>query len=128
MSRAATDPHRVILVVDDEAGMRDMLGWRLEGLGFDLRLAGDGAEAIRVLESERVDLVITDLTMPRVGGFGVLEFARSRTPAPSVIAVTGFATVETAVRAMRQGAFDFLLKPFDDSLFVSRVKEALGVR
>lgn len=116
---------RLILVVDDEAGMRDMLRWYLAGDGYRIEVARDGAEALEILEREPVDLVVTDLTMPRADGFRVIEGARGRERPTAVIAITGFGTVESAVLAMRRGAADFILKPFDPEVLARRIRETL---
>ncbi|MDE2143372.1 MAG: response regulator [Elusimicrobia bacterium] len=118
------DPTRkVVLIVDDEPGMRDMLRWSLGGEAFDVALARDGEEASALIAAGGVDLVVTDITMPRLGGFAVLEAAgRAGTP---VIMMTGFGTVEMAVHALRRGASDFLLKPFDAARLAERIGEAL---
>ena len=116
---------RRILLVDDEPGMRDMLWWSLERAGYDIVQAGDGVEALARLEAGGVDLVITDLTMPRRGGLDLLRALRERPGCPPVIVATGFGTVETAVEAMRLGAVDFLLKPFDYDRLIERVHACL---
>ena len=72
-----------------------------------------------------VDLVVTDITMPRLGGFDLLEAASSMLPRTPVIVMTGFGTVEMAVHAMRRGASDFLLKPFDARHLAARIQETL---
>lgn len=114
-----------ILVVDDEPGMRDMLWWSLERLGYSLAQARDGEEALRALDGGGVDLIITDLTMPRRGGLELLRALARRPDSPPVIVVTGFGTVETAVEAMRLGARDFLLKPYELELLLARVRECI---
>lgn len=116
---------KVVLVVDDEAGMRDMLRWTLEESAFHIVLARDGEEAAALLAAGGVDLVVTDITMPRLGGFGVLEAAAGTSPRTPVIVMTGFGTVEMAVHAMKRGASDFLLKPFDAGRLAARIWETL---
>ena len=117
---------KVVLIVDDEPGMRDMLRWSLDGEAFDVILACDGEEASALLAAGGVDMVLTDVTMPRLGGFAVLEAAgRAGTPA---IVMTGFGTVEMAVHAMQRGASDFLLKPFDAARLRERIVEMLSSR
>jgi two-component system, NtrC family, response regulator AtoC len=118
-----------ILVVDDEDGFRSLVSWQLRRRGWDVHLAEDGEQALRQLEEQSFNLVITDLTMPRLEGLKVLTEVEQLYPATKVIIVTGFSTVETAVYAMKQGAFDFLLKPFvlDDLLHaVDRALEMAG--
>lgn len=114
-----------ILLVDDEVGMRDMLSWSLRESGFILERASNGVDALAVLDRAPVDLIITDLTMPQRNGFELLTALRERRDAPPVIVMTGFGTVEMAVQAMRLGASDFLLKPFDFQLLFARINELL---
>ena len=114
---------KVVLVVDDEEGMRDMLGWRLGDSEFDIKLARNGEEAIAILGRDMIDLVVTDLTMPRCGGLKLLDAIGGKT---AVIVITGFGTVEMAVHAIRNGASDFLLKPFDPQYLLQRIREVLG--
>jgi|CXWL01.1.fsa_nt_gi DNA-binding NtrC family response regulator len=118
---------KVVLVVDDEVGMREMLTWLL-GKDYDIVAACDGAEAVARIAAGGVDLVVTDITMPHLGGFGVLEAAASTLPKTPTIVMTGFGTVEMAVQAMRQGASDFLLKPFDAEVLADRIQETLANR
>lgn len=120
------DSRKVVLIVDDEAGMRDMLRWSLGECEFEIVSARDGREAAALLVAGRVDLVVTDLTMPRLGGFGVVDAAAGTVPATPVIVMTGFGTVEMAVHALRRGACDFLLKPFEVRLLAARIRAALS--
>ena len=104
---------RSILVVDDEPGFRDMIKWYLKEWGFEVEIAKDGREAITRVVGGRYDVVITDITMPEMDGLTLLDEVKMRMPQTAVIIITGFGTVETAVHAMKHGAFDFVLKPFD---------------
>ncbi|MDE2491088.1 MAG: response regulator [Elusimicrobia bacterium] len=103
--------------------MREMLAWALAQRGFEIIIAVDGEAAAEALARRRVDVVVTDLTMPRADGLALLAAARAIRPDLAVIVVTGFATVETAVLAMRAGARDFLLKPFDLEALSIRIEE-----
>ena len=105
--------HHQLLVVDDETNMRKVLGAMLRGTGYDVLTAGDGLEALEVLEAHHVDAVITDLRMPRLDGMGLLKRLGERYPALPVIIITAHGTVESAVEALKNGAFDFITKPFD---------------
>jgi DNA-binding NtrC family response regulator len=116
----------VVLIVDDEQGMRDMLSWRLGQLDFEVHVAADGEAAAELLRREDVDLVITDVTMPRLNGLQLLDVVARLRPGAAIIMMTGFGTVETAVYAMRKGACDFLLKPFDVDRLMSRVVEVIA--
>ena len=116
----------VVLIVDDEQGMRDMLSWHLGQLDFDVRVAADGEAAAELLSREAVDLVITDVTMPRLNGLQLLDVVVRLRPGAAIIMMTGFGTVETAVHVMRKGASDFLLKPFDIEHLMRRVVEVIA--
>ncbi|MFQ5503320.1 MAG: sigma-54-dependent transcriptional regulator [Planctomycetota bacterium] len=102
----------VILVVDDEERIRRILEVSLTGRGHAVLLAADGAEAIKKLDHS-VDLVLTDLKMPELDGMGVLEHVRKSRPDVPVIVMTAFGTIESAVAAMKNGAYDYVTKPFD---------------
>jgi DNA-binding NtrC family response regulator len=117
-----------VLVVDDEQGYRSLLKWKLSARGLEVDAVKDGDDAIAFLTSRPADLVITDLTMPKADGMTVLEEIKKRWPQTEVIIVTGFGTVETAVRAMRLGAFDVVIKPFDLESFIRTVLKALEKR
>lgn len=119
---------KVVLIVDDEPGIRDMLRWCLRDRGFEIKTARDGEEALRVLRDGGVDLVVTDLTMPRLDGFQLLESAKAAAPGLAIIVITGFATVEMAVFAMRKGAADVLLKPVEPRHLVARIDEIFWQR
>lgn len=114
-----------VLVVDDEAGYRDMLCWRLRDEGINVRVARDGEEALTLAADGRVAVVVTDLTMPRLDGLGLLEKLKRTMPQMAIIIVTGYGTVESSVKAMKGGAEDFFLKPLDLEKFVERIKKLL---
>ncbi|MBI4509956.1 MAG: sigma-54-dependent Fis family transcriptional regulator [Deltaproteobacteria bacterium] len=100
-----------ILVVDDEAGIRSFLSGALAAVGHDVDEAADGEEALRRLAAKACHLVITDLRMPRLDGMALLARLRAEAPEVEVIVLTAHGTVETAVQAMKLGAFDYLEKP-----------------
>jgi two-component system response regulator PilR (NtrC family) len=99
-------------VVDDESSMREFLAICLGREGHEVVTASGGAEAIAKLGGDAFDLVITDLTMPGVGGMDVLRHAQSLAEPPLVLMITAFATSETAIQALKLGAWDYLTKPF----------------
>ncbi len=101
-----------VMVVDDESTSRDLLSTVLGREGYQVSTAQDGEEAMGLLENESFDLVITDLKMPRADGLQVLKKAKQVDPNTACIVVTGFATIETAVVAMKEGAYDYISKPF----------------
>src|SRR6266567_4147441 len=101
-----------ILVVDDEKSMRDLLSITLEKEGYDVLTAPGGEPAIETLHRDSVDAVITDLRMPKVDGLQVLRAAKEVSPDTAVIVITAVASTETAVEAMKLGAYDYITKPF----------------
>ncbi|MEI6388266.1 MAG: sigma-54 dependent transcriptional regulator, partial [Spirochaetota bacterium] len=101
----------VILVADDEKNIREGLAEALTLEGYRVIQAADGAEALKLVEAGDVDLVITDLRMPKLSGGELLKATASHRPGLPVIVLTGHGTIEDAVAAMRSGAFDFLTKP-----------------
>jgi DNA-binding NtrC family response regulator len=100
-----------ILIADDEKNTREGLKWALERKNLTIFLAADGEEALRAIRSQRVDILITDLRMPKLDGMGLLARVREESPGTSVVILTGHGTVESAVDAMKRGAFDYLIKP-----------------
>jgi two-component system response regulator PilR (NtrC family) len=102
-----------ILIADDEPSLRDMLRIVLRRDGFDVLLAANGAEAIATLEKERVDLLLSDIRMPDVGGVDVLRAAKTLNRDIIAIMMTAFASTDSAVEAMRLGAVDYFTKPFN---------------
>ena len=103
-----------VLIVDDEKEIRDKIV-RFLKFEKDIRLftAENGLAAQRVLETERVDLMITDLTMPGLNGLGLLKWMREFKPAIPVLMMSGCGEIGDAVEAMKQGAYDFVTKPLN---------------
>ena len=102
-----------ILVADDEANLRRVLSAQLERDGYEVRVVADGAEAIEALDAHHIDVVVTDLRMPRADGMQVLAHTREHYPDVPVILITAHGSVDTAVEALKLGAFDYVTKPFD---------------
>ena len=100
-----------ILVVDDEPAHRDSLRRIFERAGHEVLVADDGQAALAVLRNETVAVLLTDLVMPRMDGLALLKAARALSPEIDVIMMTAYGTVENAVAAMREGAYDFIVKP-----------------
>ncbi len=114
-----------ILVVDDEPNLRRVLRAQLERDGYDVHTAEDGEQALALLEDHHIDLVITDLRMPRLDGMELLRRVTAfEDPAP-VVMITAHGTVDTAVEALKTGAFDYITKPFDQDEVRTIVKTAL---
>lgn len=104
---------RQVLIVDDEPKMRRVLEIMLQQMGHRTLSAANGREALAVFQAHAVDLVITDLRMPEMDGLELLAALRAQQSDVAVMVITAHGTIETAVQAMKQGAFDYLLRPFD---------------
>ena len=117
-----------VLIVDDEKNIREGLGQSLEMDGYNIFLAENGAEALGIINNKEMDLVISDLRMPELSGEELLRKITSAYPTIPVIILTGHGTIETAVTAMRDGAFDFLTKPINLDRLSLLVKRALSNR
>lgn len=116
------------MVVDDEKNIREGLGKALEMDGYDVILAADGQAGLEQVEHEGVDLVIADLKMPRLSGEELLRRVVQAYPSLPVIILTGHGTIESAVQAMRDGAYDFLTKPVNLDRLSLLVRRALSTR
>jgi DNA-binding NtrC family response regulator len=117
-----------ILLVDDEEDLLDTCRQVLERAGFMVDPVTDSPRAVRRLEEEAYDLVVTDLKLPELDGIGLLTRSRDLQPDTPVLLMTAFPTVETAVEAVKKGAFDYLVKPFGPDQLVVVVKRALNQR
>jgi len=117
-----------VLVIDDKENVRDMLSKTLETEGFEVDVAGDGELGIDKAKDRRFDLVLTDLKLPRMDGLDVLSNLKELDPEIAVIVMTAYGTIETAVQAMKKGAFDYLAKPFDPDHLCVLIKRALENR
>jgi len=116
-----------ILIVDDEERMRHLLSIMLTRKGHRVEQAGDGVEALEMIESTPFDMLITDIKMPRLDGIGLLKKVMEMDIPCPVVFITAFATVESAVEAMRLGAIDYITKPFEDSRILLTVERTLNV-
>ena len=114
-----------ILVVEDELNIRTALVTMLEKRGYVAASAGTAEEALRLLDETTVDLVITDLKMPGIGGMELLRKVKEAWPATEVVVMTAYGSIETAVEAMRSGAYDYITKPIDRDRFPVLVEKAL---
>jgi DNA-binding NtrC family response regulator len=108
-----------ILIADDESGVRKVLEQVLRDDGFHTKLATDGREALKLFEENPFPLVIADIVMPEMDGIELLHSIKALSPTTQVIIITSHASVETAVEAMRCGAYDYLFKPFENLELVS---------
>lgn len=117
-----------VLVVDDEPTVRELLLEYFDGLGFRVSGAEDGRRAIALLQRSwgRFGLVVTDLNLPGADGFAVLQAARQTNPQCFVVIITGYASLDSAIRAVRVGAYDYLTKPFSLAqldIILTRIRE-----
>ncbi len=110
MDETAAIPIRVLIVDDDEI-IADLLRELIESPDRTVAVCHDGLEAIKQVQDESFDLIIADLVMPRIGGLDVLKFVKKIHPETIVIIVTGYASLETAMSAIRDGAYDYIRKP-----------------
>jgi DNA-binding NtrC family response regulator len=101
-----------ILIVDDEPSLRETLAETLRGCGYDIETAENGAEALQKFPAGGFSLVITDMRMPKTGGMDLLRGVKKLSPVTPVIVITAYGTVNAAVEAMKEGAADFIMKPF----------------
>ncbi len=121
------DELRRLLVVDDSADTRDLLTRNLAGRGYEVLTAAGVGEAIRILGSERVDLVITDLKMPGASGMELVRFVKEKLGDVKVVMVTGYPSIDGAAEALTLGAEGFLAKPFTREELFATVDQAMGV-
>ncbi len=117
-----------VLVVDDESNLRRVLSAQLARDGYEVHTAEDGEAGLAFLKEHHIDLVITDLRMPKVDGMDLLRAAMRDDPARPVVMMTAHGTVDTAVEALKTGAFDYITKPFDQNEVRVIVKKALRTR
>jgi two-component system response regulator HydG len=114
-----------ILVVDDEPSMRTTLSILLKREGYQVSQAGDGVEALRMLDQGQYDMVLTDLKMEGVDGMELLRQVKTADPQTEVLIFTAYGTVTSAVEAMKLGAYDYIGKPFDEEELLLKVARAL---
>jgi DNA-binding NtrC family response regulator len=117
-----------ILIVDDEEVLRDVLDVMLRREGFECLLAVSGEEALNVLESEDVDLVVLDVMLPGISGIDTLRAMRISNPELPVIVITAFSSIDGAIEAMKYGAFHYIPKPFKNEEVILTVNKALEQR
>ena len=114
-----------ILLAEDDDSMRAVLTMELKRLGHEVTAVPGGQEAIEAMRSQNFDLVITDLLMEKVDGFKVLDCARRQLPESQIIVITGHGSIDSAVRAMKSGAFDYLTKPIEPEVLSLTLNKAL---
>ena len=114
-----------ILVIDDEPRIRDGCQMILNEEGFEVALASDGNEGVQMIQEEHFDIILVDLMMPGLSGLEVLSLVKERHPDTVVIVITGYATLEHSISAMKRGAFDFVPKPFTPDQLRAVVAKAI---
>src|SRR5881396_3249136 len=119
-----SDP-ATLLIADDDPGLRQSLERTLTREGYRVILASDGNAALERLQAGGVDLVLTDLKMPGLSGIELLRAVKAIAADVDVILLTAFGTVEEAVKAMKEGAYDFLTKPFQRAQLLRLIRQAL---
>jgi DNA-binding NtrC family response regulator len=117
-----------ILIVDDEKPIRDSLKMVLDEEGYSTDIAGDGEEALQKIQEEEFDVVITDIKMPKLDGMQLLESATKVSPETFFIIMTAYASVKTAIDALRHGAYDYLIKPVEFDDVIIRVKRLVDYK
>ncbi len=115
----------VIHVVDDEPIIHEVLGQLLTAEGYEVENSSSGEEALSKLEEQTADLILLDLFMPGLDGLTVLKRIRERDPQATVIIITAYASVESALEAMKNGAYDYIQKPFKNEDLLLTVRRAL---
>jgi len=120
-----------ILIVDDEAPVRKAIRLQLKGTGMEVIEAEDGEQGIKLLDSENaldVNVIICDVRMPKINGVEAVAYFRREYPAIPVIVLTGFPDAKLATAFMKQGAFDYLVKPVEKEALIEVVTKAAGQR
>lgn len=115
-----------ILVVDDENIVLMSCQRALTPEGYEVRTVRSGSEGLKILKDEKFDIVLTDLKMPDMDGIDVLRLVKEGWPDTEVIIITGYQTVETAVKAIKLGAYDYVEKPFTPEQILSVIKNAMS--
>lgn len=119
-----TEVRAIILVVDDEESVRTVLRRALESAGYHVLTAESGQMALDVMSQGKVEVMLLDVSMPGLSGLDVLTQVRARWPEISVIMVTGVADLATGVNAIKEGAYDYVAKPFDLDAIATVVRRA----
>ncbi len=117
-----------ILVVDDELSMRELLEYMLNREGYQVTCAEDGRKAVGLLEKNQYDLLLCDIKLGDISGLDVLRASKKNSPDTVVILISAYASTETAVEAMNEGAYDYVPKPFDKDELLQTVAKALNIR
>ena len=120
-----------ILLVDDEEGIRKVLGIALSDMGYHVRTAENGVEALRIFKDERPPIVLTDIKMPEMDGIELLRRLKKVNPDTEVIMITGHGDMDLAIKSVKYEATDFVTKPINDEVLeiaLSRAQERISMR
>ena len=113
-----------LLIIDDEANMRHMLSKVLEKAGYHVETAADGAEGLEMIQESQYDFILCDIKMPKMGGMEFLKLSRDRIGAATVIMMSAYGSIDTAIEAMKSGAYDYISKPFKTDEVYLTLKKA----
>ena len=116
-----------ILVVDDEQHVRQLIGKVLEKEGYEVLTACNGEEGLEIFQKNNIDLIISDIKMPKMNGIEFLHKVKEQEPGVGFILITAFATMETAIDAIKSGAQDYVTKPFDIKEILNAVKKDIDI-
>lgn len=127
MEKALSDTP-IILIVDDDPCMRESMKKLLSGNNYKIHTGRDGKEAIELLSRMNADIILLDITMPRMNGFQVMDYIAGQGLNTAVIAITGDASVESSIEALKKGAYDYLTKPFEPEKLLKTISNALDYK
>jgi len=113
-----------VLLVDDEKDFLDVMAQRMEARGLEVTTAESADQALSIIEKEHFDAIVMDFQMPGMDGMQALKAIKAKSPELQIILLTGYATVEKTVEAMKAGASDFLEKPVDIEVLTAKIKKA----
>ena len=113
-----------LLIIDDEANMRHMLSTVLEKAGYHVETAADGAEGLEMIQASQYDFILCDIKMPKMGGMEFLKLSQGRIGAATVIMMSAYGSIDTAIEAMKSGAYDYISKPFKTDEVYLTLKKA----
>ena len=113
-----------VLLVDDEKDFLEIMAQRMEARGFEITTAGSADQALSMIDKKPFDAIVMDFQMPGMDGMEALKAIKTKNPELQIILLTGYATVEKTVEAMKAGASDFLEKPVDIEVLTAKIKKA----
>lgn len=118
-------PRPMIYIVDDDPAVREAVAFLVESVGYDFVVCASGAELLQQLDDKRPSCIVLDIRLPGVSGLELQRDLKKRGTPAAVVFITGHGDIPKAVRAMQNGAVDFLEKPFDDQILLDRISDAL---